>query len=79
MKSTGIIRNIDELGRLVVPKEMRTALDINYNDPVEISMQGDTIILKKHVPNCIFCANSTDLTIFKGKKICAVCFKEMTT
>ena len=79
MKSTGIIRNIDELGRLVVPKEMRTALDINCNDPVEISMQGDTIILKKHVPNCIFCASSADLTVFKGKKVCAACLAEMTT
>ena len=79
MKSTGIVRNIDELGRLVVPKEMRTALDINCNDPVEISMEGDKIILKKHSTNCIFCASSTtNLKEFKGKKICLECLKEMT-
>ena len=78
MKSTGIIRNIDELGRLVVPKEMRTTLDINCNDPVEISLDGDRIILKKFVPYCIFCQSSENLSIFKGKKVCASCLKEMT-
>ena len=77
MKSKGIIRNIDELGRLVVPKEMRTALDINCNDPVEISMEGNSIILKKHIPYCIFCAGTTDLTLFKDKKICAECLAEI--
>ncbi len=78
MKSTGIVRNIDELGRLVVPKEMRTTLDINCNDPVEISMEGDRIILKKYAPNCIFCGNNTDLLIFKDKKVCSQCLSEMT-
>ena len=78
MKSKGIVRNIDELGRLVVPKEMRTTLDINCNDPVEISMEGDSIILKKYIPHCIFCESDADLTVFKGKKICAGCLKEMT-
>ena len=78
MKSTGIIRNIDELGRLVVPKEMRTTLDINCNDPVEISMDGDRIILKKYAPNCIFCSGTEDVKIFKGKKVCASCAKELS-
>ena len=78
MKSTGIIRNIDELGRLVVPKEMRTTLGINCNDPVEISMEDDRIILKKYAPNCIFCGSSADLTVFKDKKVCASCLREMT-
>lgn len=77
MKSKGIVRNIDELGRLVVPKEMRTALDIKCNDPVEISMEDDKIVLKKHAPNCIFCLSSENLTLFKGKKICAACLKEI--
>ena len=79
MKSTGIVRNIDELGRLVVPKEMRTTLGINCNDPVEISMEDNRIILKKYVPNCIFCGDSENLTLFKDKKICAKCLKEMAT
>lgn len=77
MKSKGIVRNIDELGRLVVPKEMRTALDIKCNDPVEISMEDDKIVLKKYAPNCIFCLSSENLTLFKGKKICEACLKEI--
>ena len=77
MKSTGIIRNIDELGRLVVPKEMRTSLDINCNDPVEILMEEDRIILKKYQPHCIFCGNDAD-RIFKGKKLCASCIEEIS-
>ena len=77
MKSKGIIRNIDDLGRLVVPKEMRTTLDIKDNDPVEISMEGDRIILKKHVPYCVFCHSTENLTVFKDKKICKQCLQEM--
>ena len=77
MRSIGIVRNVDELGRLVVPKEMRKALDIDYNDPVEITIEGDRIILKKHLPSCIFCEGNTDLTVFKGKKICRSCLAEM--
>ena len=78
MKSSGIVRNIDELGRLVVPKEMRTTLDINCNDPVEISLDGDKIILRKYTPNCIFCGSNANLTVFKNKKVCAACIDEMT-
>ena len=68
MKSIGIVRKIDELGRLVVPKEMRKALDINCNDPVEITNEGDRIIIRKHLPRCIFCAADTELLSVKGKK-----------
>ena len=77
MKSKGIIRNIDDLGRLVVPKEMRTALEISENDPVEISMEGSTIVLKKHTPFCVFCASTADLSLFKGKRICSECLAEL--
>ena len=76
MKSTGIIRNIDELGRLVVPKEMRTNLDIKCNDPVEIFVEGDKIILRKFEPNCVFCGK-TAAKEFKGKKVCASCIEEL--
>ena len=78
MKSTGIVRNIDELGRLVVPKEMRTSLDIDYNDPVEITMEDDKIILRKYTPYCLFCGNTENLIIFKGKKICNECKDELS-
>lgn len=77
MKHTGIVRNIDELGRLVVPKEMRTSLDIQDGDPVEISLEEDKIVLTKYAPNCVFCGNHDKLSLFKGKKICCACLEEM--
>ena len=77
MKSIGIVRSVDELGRLVVPKEMRKALDINCNDPVEITIEGDRIVIKKHLPYCIFCGNENDVISFKGKKVCKICLGEM--
>lgn len=77
MKSIGIVRNVDELGRLVVPKEMRKALDINCNDPVEITIEGDRIVIRKHLPCCIFCGNESDIISFKGKKVCKTCLGEM--
>lgn len=75
--TTGVVRNIDELGRLVVPKEMRTTLGIDYNDPVEISIEEDKIVIRKHSPYCIFCQSTEKLTEFKHKKVCAACLKEM--
>ena len=77
MKFTGIVRNIDELGRIVVPKELRRMLEINNNDPVEIFVEGDKIILRKYVPDCIFCGSHDDLVLFKDKKICKVCLEEL--
>ena len=77
MKSSGIVRNIDELGRIVVPKEMRKALDIKDNDPVEITMEGDRIILRKRVSRCVFCGAENDLVVFKGKKVCKSCLEEI--
>ena len=57
MKATGIVRNVDELGRIVVPKEMRTKMDILCGDPVEIFVEDDKIVLRKYVPNCLFAAS----------------------
>ena len=73
MKSTGIIRHIDELGRMVVPKELRKKLDIADGDPVEIFSDGDRIVLMKYQPNCHFCGSDENLVEFKGKKICSEC------
>ena len=78
MKSTGIIRHIDELGRLVVPKELRKKLDIADGDPVEIFSDGDRIVMVKYQPNCHFCSASTDLIDYKGKKVCASCIAELS-
>ncbi len=77
MKSTGIVRKVDELGRIVLPIELRRTLDINIKDPLEIFVDGNQVILQKYEPACIFCNNASDVIVFKGKNICANCVKEM--
>ena len=77
MKSTGIVRRIDELGRIVLPAELRKTLDITVKDPLEIYVEGDCITLKKYAPACIFCGESNNVRVFKGKNICARCVREM--
>ena len=77
MKETGIVRNIDELGRLVVPKEMRKKLGIANTDPVEFFVEEDKIILKKYLPVCHFCGASEGIKEFKGKNICRECIAEI--
>ena len=73
MKSTGIVRHVDELGRIVIPKEMRKNMDIANDDPVEIYVDGDKIILTKYQPSCIFCGGAADIREFCGKKVCEKC------
>jgi transcriptional pleiotropic regulator of transition state genes len=77
MKSTGIIRKIDELGRLVIPKELRESLDIKEKDSMEIFVEGDSIILRKYNPSCYFCGNADNPIYFKGKLICRDCLSEL--
>lgn len=77
MKSTGIVRNVDELGRIVIPKEMRKIMDIASNDPVEIYVDADKIILTKYQPSCIFCGSSANVSDFRGKKVCGDCMQAM--
>ena len=77
MKSTGIVRNIDELGRVVVPKELRRKLGIANTDPVEFYVEEDKIILKKYLPVCHFCGSTENLADFREKKICASCIEEL--
>ena len=76
MKSTGIIRKIDELGRFVIPMEMRNKLDISSNDTLEIYVEGTTIMLKKYQPDCVFCGSSKNVTPYKGKNVCEKCLNE---
>ena len=73
LKSTGMIRRVDELGRVVIPIEMRNKFGITEKDPMEIYVDGTSIILKKYEPNCIFCNNSKNLIEFEGKQICTKC------
>ncbi len=77
MKATGIVRKVDELGRIVLPIELRRTLNIDIRDPLEIYVDGESIMLKKYQPACIFCDNAKDITVFKGKNICAHCLKEL--
>lgn len=67
MKSTGIVRKVDELGRIVLPIELRRTLDIDVKDSLEIYVDGSQIILKKYEPACVFCGNAKDVINFKGK------------
>lgn len=78
MKSTGIIRKVDELGRVVIPIELRNTLKIAEKDPIEIFVDGSSIVLKKHEPNCIFCGNSKKLVAYKDKLICEKCAKQIS-
>lgn len=80
MKSTGIVRKVDELGRIVIPKELRRTLNIQIKDPVEIFMDEDKIVLKKFVSSneCTVCGNITEDYRVKGKVICSDCMEEIT-
>lgn len=78
MKSTGIVRKVDELGRIVLPMELRKSLDIDNKDSLEIYIEGDSIILKKYMPACIFCGEANDVISFKGKNICKNCLKQIS-
>ena len=77
MKSTGVVRKIDELGRIVLPIEIRNNLDIKSRDAVEIFVEEDKIILKKYEPSCVFCGNASDIEQFGGKLICRKCLDKL--
>lgn len=77
MKSTGIVRKVDELGRIVLPIELRRTLGIEEKDRIEIFVDGESIILRKHQPGCIFCDNAKDIINYKGKNICPDCIRAM--
>lgn len=79
MKSTGILKSVDELGRIVLPKKMRENLDIEIRDQVELFVEEDRIILKKYMPTCIFCGSEKDIVIFNGKRICGECLNSLKT
>lgn len=77
MKSTGIVRKVDELGRIVLPIELRRTLGIEEKDRIEIFVDGESIILRKYQPACIFCDNAKDIINYKGKNICPDCIKKL--
>ena len=77
MKATGMTRHLDELGRIVLPKELRKVLHIEPKDELEIFTEEDRIILKKYTPSCIFCNGERDVVEFSGKRVCADCISRM--
>ncbi len=77
MKSTGIVRKVDELGRVVIPIELRRTLGIQEKDALEIYVDAEKIILKKYEPACIFCGNADNVQHYKNKIVCDECVGEM--
>ena len=77
MKSTGIVRKVDELGRIVLPIELRRTLDIAERDALEIYVDGGSIVLKKYEPACIFCGEAKGVVAFEGRNICPACRKKI--
>ena len=78
MKSTGIVRKVDELGRIVLPIELRRTLDIAERDELEIYLDDDKVILKKYEPSCIFCGSSCGLVTYQGRNVCMECIENMS-
>ncbi|MFD0868803.1 AbrB/MazE/SpoVT family DNA-binding domain-containing protein [Paenibacillus residui] len=78
MKSTGIVRKVDELGRIVIPMELRKSLGISEKDPMEIFVDGDQIILRKYAPGCVFTGDTTDLVSYQGKLVSRRAIQEMS-
>ncbi|WP_438350909.1 AbrB/MazE/SpoVT family DNA-binding domain-containing protein [Paenibacillus sp. FA6] len=77
LKATGIVRKVDELGRIVLPIELRRTLGIEIKDGLEIYVDGDRIVLKKYEPSCIFTGDAENLVYFKGKMISKTALEEM--
>ena len=73
MKVTGIVRKLDQLGRIVIPKELRTTFELKETDPIEIFVEGEDIILRKYQPACIFCNEATEVVQFGNKNVCKKC------
>jgi transcriptional pleiotropic regulator of transition state genes len=77
MKYTGIVRKVDELGRIVLPIELRRTLDIAERDALEIYVDGSSIVLRKYLPSCVFCDSAEDVVSFDGKMICHCCLDKL--
>lgn len=77
MKATGIVRKLDNLGRIVLPAKLRRAMSIETGTPIEISADIDSIILSKYKEKCYICGNENDLKKFKGKHVCQICINDI--
>jgi transcriptional pleiotropic regulator of transition state genes len=77
MKSTGFVKKIDELGRILIPKELRASMDLGSKDALEMFVEEDRIILQKYQPACIFCNSADDVIFFQGRRVCASCLSKL--
>ena len=77
MRSTGIVRQLDSLGRIVLPIELRRSLNINTKDMLEIMVEGNAVVLRKYESNCSFCGSSGKLSQYRDRMICKRCLKEI--
>jgi transcriptional pleiotropic regulator of transition state genes len=78
LKSTGVVRRIDELGRIVLPSEIRRVFGIREGDELDISVEGERVILEKRRDLCLFCGAESPDVLFKGRRVCASCVGEMS-
>lgn len=77
MADTGIVRRVDDLGRIVIPMELRRTLGINVKDPISISVEGERIILRKHHDACAICGSTEDVVDVGDRVVCAKCVAEV--
>ena len=77
MKSTGVVRQLDNLGRVVLPIELRRTMGIGVKDLLEVFVDGEDIILRKYQPVCLFCGSQEDVTEYRGKNICRACLEQL--
>jgi transcriptional pleiotropic regulator of transition state genes len=77
LKPAGVVRKVDQLGRIVLPKSLRKRYQMNEGDPVEILVQGEHIILERYRPRCVFCTSMEEVGDFKERYVCAACLKDM--
>ena len=78
MKIGGVIRRIDKLGRIVLPKSMCNALQIRTDDELDVTMEGERIVVQKCRNGCVFCGGSEKLTTYSGRKVCASCVESLS-
>lgn len=79
MKTTGVVRKVDRLGRIVLPISIRKHFNIQIDDPMEIYIDGEQIVLRKYEPACIFCDNADNIILWNGKRICRSCVEKIKT
>ena len=78
LKATGVVRRVDELGRIVLPVELRRTVNIEEKDPLEIYVDGEKIILKKYQPACMICGSMEEMVELEGKRICPTCIAALS-